>query len=503
MDLTEKLNAARQHGMGPRPPPWPFLLFATACATPSSSVQVASPPAGPGIALSHVTVVDVPTGALQPSSTVVIRGNRITAVGPDAAIRVPAGVRRLDARGKYVIPGLTDTHVHFFSDDWIEGPVDTAAYFQWIVAGGVTSVREMSADGFKYLPLRSAIAGGRLLGPRIYLSAGPMAGSTEPWQLIFDRLGTRDRQDAIARFSALQVDGLKLMHGAGRDEMIGIVTQARAAGVPVYGHTVQMAPNGRFDGDFDNFTMDLVRAGLNGVVHSTGTVRPPGHDDRPPPTLPRTTPEGRRDWVLYNLSAWESTRDGDIQALIDTMVARRVWYEPTRLVTYYWNHLPEYDRSGLSPHHRWSKDPADATTGRFLQIALQHEAAEARFIRRYHDAGGTILAGTDEVPFPPYGVTEELRLLVAAGLSPLAALQAATVNAARGLGWEDRLGSVAAGKLADLVVLDDNPLENIANLRRVHAVVLDGRLLDRAMLDEFLKRVGTPINRTRGGGPAP
>ena len=104
-----------------------------------------------------------------------------------------------------------------------------------------------------------------------------------------------------------------------------------------------------------------------------------------------------------------------------------------------------------------------------------------------------VLAGTDEVPFPPFGVSEEMRRLVDAGLPPLAALQAATINPARAMGWDDRLGSIEVGKLADLVLLDDNPLGDITSVRKIHAVVADGRLLDRATLDDFLRRVGTPI----------
>ena len=103
-----------------------------------------------------------------------------------------------------------------------------------------------------------------------------------------------------------------------------------------------------------------------------------------------------------------------------------------------------------------------------------------------------MIAGTDEVPFPPYGVTEEMRLLVEAGLPPLAALQAATINATAAMGWDSRLGSIEVGKLADMVVLDANPLDDITNVRRIHAVVIDGRMLDRASLDELLQRAGMP-----------
>lgn len=202
--------------------------------------------------------------------------------------------------------------------------------------------------------------------------------------------------------------------------------------------------------------------------------------------------------MLHQFTAWRRIKDRDLQALIDTMVARRVWYEPTIMLEYYWNHQSEYDTTGLSPHHPWRMREWYASTDTQMTRAVaEYEAAQARFIKRFHGAGGVVLAGTDDVAFPPYGVTGELCLFVEAGLSPLAALQTATINAARAMRWADSLGAIEVGKLADIVILDANPLEDIANVRRINAVIVNGRLLDRATLDEYLKRVSTRIDATR------
>lgn len=308
-----------------------LLVTAASCATGLRAQSVPVAPARSGFAFANVSVVDVRTGEVRPRFTVVVTGNRITAAGPASSVRVPARTPVIDATGKYVIPGLTDTHFHFASE-WSIPPLDTSAYFAWILAGGVTSVREMSVDGYeRAIDARAEASAGRLLGPRIYVSAGPNPRSPDPY---------RSRQA-----------------GEGDAEM---------------------------------------RAAIAGA-----------------------------------------------------------------------------------------------------------EAAEARFIKRFYGAGGMVLAGTDEVPFPPFGVSEEMRLLVAAGLPPLAALQAATINAARAMRWDRRLGTIEVGKLADLVLLDANPLEDITNVRRIHAVVADGRLFDRAALDTFLARVGTPMPPTSQGTPAP
>jgi imidazolonepropionase-like amidohydrolase len=108
------------------------------------------------------------------------------------------------------------------------------------------------------------------------------------------------------------------------------------------------------------------------------------------------------------------------------------------------------------------------------------------FVRRFHDAGGVIITGTDCLPACGHGLHDELRLLVSAGLSPAAALRAATVGAARVLGWHDRVGRVATGHLADLVVVNGNPLQDVGNAGRVHAVVANGRYIDRAALDQLV-----------------
>lgn len=445
------------------------------------------------LALTNATVVDVHTGQLRRRLTVIVSGNRITVADETSAVQIPAEARVIDASGKYLIPGLTDTHVHFLSE-WADPPVESSAYLSWILGGGVTTVREMSSDGFeRALALRADARTGRFLAPRIHVSAGPDPARSDPWSHLLQFTDTRDPAAAVRRFPTLGIDGLKL-NNFPRDTMLKLIEMARAADVRVYGHTMF----GSVDRPpvYDNFTIDLARAGLKGVVHSVG-ARPMGVDNRSAPTMSRTTAEGRRAWRLYNLGAWRRTNEADTQALIDMMVGRRVWYEPTLLVDYYWNHQDLYDTVTLSLNHPWRTREQSLPDAEMGAAVLAFEAAEARFIRRFYEAGGMILAGTDEVPFPPFGVSEEMRLLVDAGLPPFAALQTATINPARAMGWADRLGSVEVGKLADLVLLDANPLDDITNVRKIHAVVADGRLLDRATLNEFLRRAGTPIK-----GPA-
>ncbi len=453
-----------------------------ACAVPGQIRSEPSAPPSSRFAITNATLIDVRTGAARAGVTLLVDGNRIAAVGDKASVQIPSGTPNVDATGKFLIPGLTDTHVHLYSE-WRQLPIDTAAYFAWILAGGVTSVREMSAgDGSQALSARRSAKAGGWPAPRLYISAGPQR-SNDPWAALFHRAKENEVPAALGRFTELGIDGLKLSYDAPRDSALSLIRIARAAGVPVFGHSYRRYSDR--PPRYYNFTMDAVRAGLGGVVHSTGVTRPSG-----------TSETGY-------LTAWRSLDDRDLQTLVDTMVARGVWYEPTVLLDYYWNNQSQFDTTGLSPHHPWRMREWFVTRDTQQRRAIvQFEAAEARFIKRFHDVGGVVLAGTDDVAFPPYGVSGELCLFVEAGLSPLDALRSATLNAARAMRWDDSLGTIETGKLADIVILNANPLTNIANVRRIDAVVVDGRLLDRAALDRYLVAVGMPIEALRRTLPA-
>ena len=295
------------------------LLLVASCAMgcgPAQSVRTG--PASATLALTNATVVDVQTGRVRSGLVVIVSGNRITAAGEMSTDEIPTQARVVDVGGKYLIPGLTDTHVHVLSE-WANPPLEASAYFGWILAGGVTGIREMSVDGFeRALALRADADAGRFLAPRIYVSAGPDPRHPDPWQHLLQFTSTRDPAAAVRRFPVLGIDGLKLQNFP-RETMLELIDIARAVGVTVYGHTVFASADR--PPVYDNFTNDLVSAGLEGVVHSVG-ARPVGVDNRSAPAVPRTSAEGRRAWVLYNRTAWQRANDTDIQALIESMVAR-------------------------------------------------------------------------------------------------------------------------------------------------------------------------------------
>lgn len=491
------LTFPMEHRNMARRPSARILLVAACCLTGGRSEAQARSQPDPGLAIVHATVVDVRTGRLNADQTVLVSGTRIQAVGASARVAVPAGWRRVDATGKYVIPGLIDTHTHL-GMQWIRQPADTLAQLGWILASGVTTVRDMFAFGGHergLVALTTAADSGRILSPRIYVSAvlGSLTGNPGPADSALAWVGTRDRLTAFRKMTALGISGAKVLNHT-PDSGLAVIRDARNAGVPVYGHTLgALGPGGRVV----NYTLDAVNAGIEGVSHVPAALFPLRQDTAGAPSQPRSTPEGSLAWQLFNQTAWQRVSENDLQQLIDTMVARRVWFEPTLLLT----SLPfiRFDTLLLSRYHTWERNSRPASDSAVAAAQLGHLEAGRRFIRRFYEAGGIIIAGTDEMPFPPLGVTEEMYQLVnGAGLPPLAALQAATINAARALHWDGTIGTVEPAKRADLVLIDANPLVDIRNVRAVSAVVANGRYLDRAALDSLLARSGTPIAK-----PAP
>jgi imidazolonepropionase-like amidohydrolase len=219
-----------------------------------------------------------------------------------------------------------------------------------------------------------------------------------------------------------------------------------------------------------------------------------GHSSAPLPTTAMPPPPpGPLDqdnflaWWLHTRSRWVHASAADLERLLSAMLAHGTSLEPNLVVDHLYAHPDRYRPYVGDPYMGQTiADLMSVYEGDDLQLLRATLERQMEFVRLFHEAGGLVIAGTDNHPAPGFGIHDEMRLLVEAGLPPLAALQAATRNAARALGWQERLGTIVPGKLADLVLLDANPLDDIANTRRIHAVVLNGRVIHRAELDALL-----------------
>ena len=443
-----------------------------------SAVLVLFVPAllGQTLAVTDCTLIDARSGRATAHNTIVITGDRITARGPAASTRIPAGARIVSGSGKFVIPGLWDMHVHVgaIEDDW----------FPLYLANGVTGLREMAAsekNAPRQRQYRQDAASGRRFGPELF------------WTLFaMDAPAIQDARQAraeVARRAALGLTYIKIYNGLSREAYFAIAEECRKRGLQMVGHIPDQVS-----------ASEVARAGQASVEHLDGIL------------LACSRKEAEARWMMqHNQNAWKLLLDtfdsAKADALIESFRAGGVWQTPTLVIHQVGVLAEEHKLPGGAPVQYARQDylkswPREAMGGPFggldADSARRVFAVYQDLLRRMDRRGVRILAGTD-TPYPYYvpgfALHEELELLVEAGLSPAAALRAATWNPAEFLHVSRDYGSVGPGKVADLVVLDANPLTAIANTRRIRAVVRRGHLIEADALRGMLAGVQAEVGK--------
>jgi imidazolonepropionase-like amidohydrolase len=432
-----------------------LLALAAACGP----VRIGTAPL-PSLAVLHVTIVDVRTGELRPDHTVLISGTRIQTVGPSTRVRVPAGTTAVEARGSYMIPGLWDMHVHTGGE-----PITREVFFARLVAHGVTGIRDMTGDCYEPCAAtetraeqvqqwRQAIMEGTLLGPRI-VTSGPVVDGPQPLHAGSLAVSSEvEARRAVQQTRDRGADFIKVYSLLPREAYFALADEATRQRIRFAGHV-----------PISVTVEEAARAGQASMEHLYGTAeacssREAEIREAYAEALSRL---GSLEWIdmvaltdatlSYSL---ESFSEEKCAPLLARLAAQRSWHVPTLV----------------------------EAQSRISDEAIRNSRVVVGALYR---AGIPILTGSDAADPSNIGsrLHEELALLVEAGLPPLEALRAATLNAAEYLNLSGPLGAVQQGALADLVVLDANPLEDIHNLRRISAVILDGRYLDRQALDDL------------------
>jgi hypothetical protein len=465
--------------------------LALACGTPA--------PAQEALALARVTIVDVESGGLRPDHTVLVQGNRITWTGPADQARIPAGARVVDAPGRYVIPGLWDMHVHAAREG------RARHFWPQFLAHGVTGIREMGS----YLDtLQAWRADARRPGsgaPRIVWSSPMLDGSPTSWRHGYAVADSAAGVAAVDSMRALGFDFVKVYDRLPRDAYHAIAARARERGIPFAGHVPASVTHAEasdagqrsIEHVSDWFSLECVPGGpraLQALIHAENAGAPA---DSVHAALER----------LRRVAAAEPDAAA-CRGLHDRMERNGTWLTPTltqRRGARATDEMANDPRLRLVPAalvQRWREDRRPPSDDDRLIMVLQ-----ARAVQLAHAAGVQLLAGTDasDEPFVFAGSTlhEELQLLVEeAGLTPLEALRTATINPARYLAAADSLGSVRAGRMADLVVLEANPLDDIHNTTRIFAVVANGRLIDAAERERLLRLAQDEAGRAGVAPPA-
>lgn len=431
-----------------------------------------------------VTIIDGTGAAPVPGQSVLVRDGRIERIGPVASLRAPAGAETVDGRNRWLIPGLFDVHAHVTM-----GPVhgmaagkprvepDPAAVttsLRHLLGYGITTIRDPGAAPTAHaVGIRDSLARGQLVGPRM-MTAGEIIDRTAFPGLVVTVTSPEEVRAEVRRQAALGVDWIKLYASLDSASVVAGIEEAHAHGKKAVGHL------------FATSWTQAANAGIDGLVHSV-------------PSSPRLLAPAKRAEFVRNIARntrfmlqwfeYYEPASAESDSMIAALVRHRVAHDPT-LVVFEAMAFGDQARITRSDDLRMAP-PSLLANWRSEGFGLDggfkpedYRAAQAdwplvlRFVKQLHDRGVLLMAGSDaNNPWvaPGPSLHRELELLVAAGISPLEVLRIATLNSAKGLGLDDRLGTIATAKVADLLLLDGDPTADIRNTRRIAWVMQNGR----------------------------
>jgi Amidohydrolase family len=423
------------------------------------------------VAFVNVGVVPMDRDRVLTGQTVIVRGGRISAVGPADQVKVPAGSSRIEGRGKFLMPGLAEMHAHIPGGNQPDSIVERVLFLY--VSRGVTTIRGMLGHP-KHLALREQAAGGKILSPTIYTSGPSLNGNSVPDAATAARLVTEQK--------AAGYDFLKIHPGISREAFDTLAATAHRQRIPFAGHVpldvgLSRALTARYA------TIDHLDGYVEGLVG--------------PGRLTAAQSE------FFGLNLGEQLDESKLPAVVQATREAGVWNVPTQVLME--NLAPSVSVASLEqrpemryvlPETRaaWAKDKGSILT----EIDASAESAERvmqvrrKLLKALHAGGAGLLLGSDAPQIynvPGFSVHRELESLVAAGLTPYQALETGTRNVARFFGTLPQTGTIEAGKRADLILLDGNPLTDIRNSARQSGVMLRGRWLPKTQIDERLAAI--------------
>jgi imidazolonepropionase-like amidohydrolase len=458
------------------------------------------------LVFTHVAVIDTAGATVQQDMTVVIVGHHIADAGRAAETKLPKSAQVIDGRGKFLIPGLWDMHVHMFNH-FSRRPPNTW-YFPLFVANGVTSIREMwtKPDEMEQVrKWREMQAEGDLLAPRIAavgtLVDGPAGAETTNAAAL--QVGPaakvvstpEEARQFVREVKAAGIDFVKTYSSLSREAYFAIADEAKKQGIPFAGH-VPIAIDAAEASSVGQRSMEH----LDQILESSSSR---SHELFQVPG---------RDWSSkYDKLTLDTFDEGKFKTLIATLAKNHSWQVPTLVRNRVWGfrgdprfrddtrlrYIPADEIASWKQFFPLTQQDSDEAIGRQLW------QKQLEVVRPMYQAGVPLLAGTDcggDYIYPGFSLHDELALFVQAGLTPGEALKTATYNPAKFLSMPDRLGTAEKGKLADLVLLDANPLEDIHNTQKIRAVVLNGRYLDRSELDNLLSQAEANAKETAKKG---
>jgi imidazolonepropionase-like amidohydrolase len=469
-----------------------FVLLAAICAvaqTPkfSADVQKYIRIDDPVVALAHVRVVNGTGAAPQDDQTIVIADGRITAVGPATSTTIPAGAKVLELRGYTVIPGLVGMHDHFYDSAWLNlGPDGRLAAPGFLtaeipytapllyLAAGVTTLRTTgNVEGFTDLEVKRQVDEGHMAGPHIDATAPYLQGPESRFPQMHELTSPEDARRMVDFWADEGATSFKAYTNITRDELAAAVQEAHKRGFKLTGHLCSVT------------WAEAIAAGIDDFEHGPVFTDTEFVKDKKPDLCPQGD-VGSDSWRNLDISGPQ------VQGLIRNLITHHVAVTST---------LPVFAASllndppnpraldAMAPTQRESFLRARAgVTPKSNEIRTALLKKEMEFEYAFAKAGGLLLAGPDPTgnggTIPGFGDWRELELLVQAGFTPVEAIQIATENGAKYMGRDQEIGTIAAGKRADLVVIKGDPATKITDIENVETVFRDGVGYDSQKLIE-------------------
>ena len=438
------------------------------------------------IIITGAHIIDIGSGNIINSKLVIIKSGIIIAVEDNTKLNRYTAGTVVDAADKYIIPGLWDMHVHFGGGDTLIE--ENKNLLPLYIANGITTVRDASADLSQYvLQWRTAIDEGKLTGPRIFTSGPKLEGYKSIW--IGDlEVGTiEEMKAAMDSLQKIKVDFIKITDNTIRPDIyLAAIREANKRGLKISGHVPY------------SLTMkEVTEAGLSSVEHLGYALKAGIANEK---QLAEKIVAG----TLTNRNATplilENFNEDTAMSIYKLMAKYGTAVTPTLSISYITSYLDKDDHhnddylqyigKGLRRTYDWRVQRAAQDSKEAIELRHRVFEKSASLLPLLHKAGVTILAGTDagylnSFDYPGIGLHLELEMMVKYGLTPLQALQASVINGPAFFKQSNRYGSIEKGKRADILILNNNPLQNIAASREINAVIVNGNFFNRQMLDKL------------------
>ena len=432
--------------------PFPALIVAAALTSapplPAQQAQIT--------AFVGASVIPMDRERTLENHTVIVRGDRIVEVGPAASVQIPAGAQRVEARGKFIIPGLAEMHGHVPPPNAPAQLIDNTLLLY--VANGITTVRGMlGAPG--QLDLRARANRGEVIAPTLYLAGPSFNGNSVN--------APEQAAQMVREQKAAGWDLLKVHPGLTRDEFDAMARTAKEVGIDFAGHVPQEV--GLLHAlEMGQRTFDH----LDGYMEYLNGSEGPIPEERLRDAARRT--KAANAWVVPTMVLWETLMG--VPELAELTAFPELRYMPENTVTQWTN----------AHRSRLANPQMNREAGRIMAENRK------RLLDVMQDEGVGILMGTDapqQFSVPGFSLHREMALMVEAGMTPYEVLTSGTVNVGRYFADKDRFGTIAAGQRADLIVLDANPLTDIGNVARSAGVMVRGRWIPKAEIDRRLGEI--------------